>query len=397
MAKQQDDIVEENDAPIAKPGTYRQGGKLAMSRAQLRASLLAAAILFIAGIITLKDFLPALGWTAIFAIALWPIYVRLSTRWPQHRRGAVPALLVCGILLAFVVPLLIVVVPLVADTHAVMQWVSQTQQNGIPAPAFLSSLPFGTKLVPLWQNELGQPGGLAGLAHHAVQASGAGLGRKIAGEAVHRLVLIGFMLLTLLFLLRDVGDVVDGLRIGSHRAFGPAGESVGRQLIRAVQGTVNGLVFVGLGEGVLMGIAYAVAGVPHPTLFGLLTAILAMVPFGAALAFCAAGIALLVSGSTVAAIVIVVLGFAVTFIADHFVRPVLIEGATRLPFVWVLLGILGGVEAWGLIGLVMGPAIMAGLMLLWREWIGSQKGPINPARGVSAEAGAGIEQGSVRS
>ncbi len=72
------------------------------------------------------------------------------------------------------------------------------------------------------------------------------------------------------------------------------------------------------------------------------------------------------------------LGFAVTFIADHFVRPVLIGGATRLPFVWVLLGILGGVEAYGLVGLFMGPAIMAALILLWREWVGSQKGPINP-------------------
>jgi len=68
----------------------------------------------------------------------------------------------------------------------------------------------------------------------------------------------------------------------------------------------------------------------------------------------------------------------VVFVADHFVRPVLIGGATRLPFVWVLLGILGGIEAWGLLGLVLGPALMATLMLLWREWIGAQPGPLNP-------------------
>jgi predicted PurR-regulated permease PerM len=52
------------------------------------------------------------------------------------------------------------------------------------------------------------------------------------------------------------------------------------------------------------------------------------------------------------------------------VRPVLIGGATRLPFLWVLLGILGGVETWGLLGLFLGPALMAALMLLWREWAG---------------------------
>jgi predicted PurR-regulated permease PerM len=58
----------------------------------------------------------------------------------------------------------------------------------------------------------------------------------------------------------------------------------------------------------------------------------------------------------------------VTFVADHFVRPSLIGKTTRLPFLWVLLGILGGVETWGLLGLFLGPAIMAALMLLWREW-----------------------------
>jgi predicted PurR-regulated permease PerM len=70
-----------------------------------------------------------------------------------------------------------------------------------------------------------------------------------------------------------------------------------------------------------------------------------------------------------------VLGFVVTFVADHFVRPTLIGNATRLPFLWVLLGILGGVETWGLLGLFLGPATMAALMLLWREWTGRRDGP----------------------
>jgi len=87
---------------------------------------------------------------------------------------------------------------------------------------------------------------------------------------------------------------------------------------------------------------------------------------------------LVISGKAIGGLVIVVAGAIVSFIADHFIRPALIGGATRLPFIWVLLGILGGVTAWGLLGLFIGPAIMAALMLLWREWIGSQKGPINP-------------------
>lgn len=146
-------------------------------------------------------------------------------------------------------------------------------------------------------------------------------------------------------------------------------------MISSVHGTVDGLVLVGIGEGFILGVAYVIAGVPHPTLFGLFTAVAAMVPFGAAVAFGIAALVLLVQGSVVSAIVIGVLGMVVTFIADHFVRPVLIGGATRLPFLWVLLGILGGVETWGLLGLFLGPAIMAALMLLWREWAGEGEGP----------------------
>ena len=103
-----------------------------------------------------------------------------------------------------------------------------------------------------------------------------------------------------------------------------------------------------------------------------------MVPFGAAVAFAIAAIVLLAVSKVVGAVVVVVLGSIVTFVSDHFFRPVLIGGATRLPFLWVLLGILGGVTAWGLIGLFLGPAILAALILLWREWVGSQRGPINP-------------------
>jgi predicted PurR-regulated permease PerM len=63
-----------------------------------------------------------------------------------------------------------------------------------------------------------------------------------------------------------------------------------------------------------------------------------------------------------------VLGLVVTFVADHFVRPVIIGGATRLPFLWVLLGILGGVETFGIIGLFVGPVVMSVLIQLWRDW-----------------------------
>lgn len=314
----------------------------------------------------------------MFAIALWPLFQRLSQRWPNHRRALLPALFVLGVTIIFVLPLVTIAVPLAADAHAALQWWQQVRQSGIAPPAFLLRLPHGAQLTSLWDQNLGAPEQISVLTTGAIHGGGAKFAGIIGRETIHRLVLFGFMLLGLFFFLRSAEDVIKQLQVGSRRTFGAAGEDIARQIINSVHGTVNGLVLVGLGEGLLLGIAYLAAGVPHPTLFGLLTAILAMVPFGAAVAIIAAALALAASGHIIAWAVIVGAGILVTFIADHFIRPVLIGGATRLPFIWVLLGILGGVSAWGLVGLFAGPAIMAALILVWREWIGAEKGPINP-------------------
>jgi predicted PurR-regulated permease PerM len=359
-------------------GTWLRGDDPGMGKGQRNASLVAVLLLLAAGLFTLREFLPALAWTVVFAIALWPLFNHLARRWPRHKRELLPALFVLGVVLVFVLPVAVIAVPLAADAHGAMQWVGQVQQNGLAPPAILQNLPHGAQLTALWQQKIGQPGQISVLTKGALKGGGAKVAGDLGRETLHRLVLFGFTLLGLFFFLRDSEAVIRELQVASRRAFGAAGEDVGRQIINSVHGTVNGLVLVGLGEGVLLGIGYLIAGVPHPTLFGLLTAILAMVPFGAALAVGAATLVLLANGSTVAAIIVVVLGVIVTFVADHFIRPVLIGGATRLPFLWVLLGILGGVSAWGLVGLFVGPAIMAALILIWREWVGAQKGPINP-------------------
>jgi predicted PurR-regulated permease PerM len=106
---------------------------------------------------------------------------------------------------------------------------------------------------------------------------------------------------------------------------------------------------------------------PHPVLLGLPTGVLGTVPFGAPLIFVVCALVLLVQSHTSAAIALLVFGAVVVFIADHFVRPILIGNSTRLPFLWVLLGIFGGLETFGLIGLFLGPAIMSLLVAMWRE------------------------------
>ncbi len=366
------------DEEEAKPGTWVRDTPTAMSKGQITAGLIAAGLLLLAGLHTLRGFLPALVWAVVIAIAVWPLFRRLAKRWPNHRRGLLPALVILAILLIFVIPLTLVAVPAATDAHAMAQWLQQVRANGLPPPPFLQNLPEGQKLTELWKSRVGEPDALSDLTTHAMQGGLLKFGRHFGAEALHRVVLLGFMLLALFFLLRDADAVVDQLRVASRRTFGPAGEDVARQMILSIHGTVNGLVLVGIGEGVILGCVYFFAGVPHATLFALFTAILAMIPFGTGIAVAVAALVLLAVNKLAAAVVVVVFGLVVTFVADHFIRPVLIGGATKLPFVWVLFGILGGVEAWGLVGLFVGPAVLAALILLWREWVGSKRGPINP-------------------
>jgi len=126
-------------------------------------------------------------------------------------------------------------------------------------------------------------------------------------------------------------------------------------------------VLVGLAEGAALGFAYAIAGVSHPVLFGFATALLATVPFGATTVVVIACITLIIQSRITAAVLLFVFASVVVFVADHFVRPALIGASTRLPFLWVLLGIFGGLETFGLIGLFVGPAIMAAVIAIWRE------------------------------
>ena len=89
-----------------------------------------------------------------------------------------------------------------------------------------------------------------------------------------------FTLLTLFFAYRDGPAIIDQIRTVADRLFGRSGEHLGKEAVVAVRATVNGLVLVGLAEGAVLALAYVMAGVSHPVLFGFATGLLATVPFG---------------------------------------------------------------------------------------------------------------------
>ncbi len=342
----------------------------AASPAQNTARVLMALLLTGLGVWTLREFIPALVWACILAIAFWPLFARASRRLPPGKHNLLlPALFTLVIGGAFIVPLVMAALQAARESHVIFDWVENARHTGIPAPDWLAHLPIGgAQASAWWTDNLADPDAATALLRRIDRTELVGASRQIGANVAHRALLFGFSLTTLFFLFKDGDALTIQLQRASHRAFGPSGERVGRQIIASIHGTVDGLVLVGIGEGLVLGIVYAFAGVPHPTLFGAVTAVAAMIPLAAPIVFGVAALLLVGQDATMAAVAVFATGMIVTFVADHFIRPVLIGGATKLPFLWVLFGILGGVTTWGLLGLFLGPAIMAALILLWREW-----------------------------
>lgn len=336
-------------------------------RRQRQAKLVLTVAIASFGLWLSATFLPALIWAAIIGIAIDPLYTRAECRWPGGRKAVLPATATLLIALLVLAPLALGVIEAAREAHVLIQWWANVRANGVPEPEIVKRLPMANEISAWWQANLGTPE--AAQQFHAFRTSMLLQHSQLLGKGlIHRAVVFAFTLIALFFLLRDRDLLVAQLRTAAARVFGPSGGRIGHQLILSVRGTIDGLVLVGIAEGAVMAIVYLIAGVPHPLLLGTLTAVAAMIPFGAAVLFGVASALLLGVGSIGWAIAVFVIGLIVVAIADHVFRPVLIGSATRLPFLWVLIGILGGVESMGLIGLFVGPAAMATLILLWRDY-----------------------------
>ncbi|MDB5952017.1 MAG: permease [Massilia sp.] len=328
------------------------------------------AIILLAAFVTQRFFLP-LVWAAILCIATWPLFARSLSACGGR---AIPAALLATVVsaLVFVVPLAVGVTEVAHQAPALAALVADANNNGLAPPSWIARIPMaGPAIVDWWSTTLGQPRGIshlladgsAGRLHSASEML-----RNFGAHLLHRVIDVGFAFVALFFFYKDGPALVRQMdAIGSH-CVGPARwELYATKVPTAIRATVNGLVLVGLAEGVLLGVVYYFAGVPSAVLWAAATGVLAIIPFGAPIAFlCVCGL-LLANGHTGAAAAVGAGGMIVLFVADHFVRPTIIGNATKLPFLAVLFGILGGVETLGLVGLFIGPVVMTLFVTLWHE------------------------------
>lgn len=314
-------------------------------------------------------FLP-LAWAGIIAIVTWPLYQRVERYCGQQKTLA--ALLLTGLLtLTIALPLLYIMKLIVSETHAFTQFIIIANREGITAPHWLQSVPIvGPTLTIAWQNSLGTPHAVTTAftseAHHSLKLISDFI-KKFGLQIVHRTFVFGFTLMCLFFFYRDGRTLTQQINSLGEYCLGDRWQTYATKIPIAISATVNGIVMVGILIGILMGICYAIAGLPAPALLGAITALFAMVPFAIVFLLGFIFLILAAQGKLFTALSLVIIGTLLMFISDHFIRPFLIKGSTRLHFLAVLFGILGGVETMGIIGLFIGPVIMILFVTLWHE------------------------------
>lgn len=308
-------------------------------------------------------------WAGVIALATWPWYRKFRESVPDKAAPFSPLLFSLLVALLFLAPLAYAFYMVGHEGRIIASLLISAQKTGLPPPDWLEKLPFVGHLLQQWWFEVMQsPGGVVLWLHRFNMDSLLEFSRHLGLQMLHRSIIFLLALFILFFLYRD-GEALAARALQLiHQLLGDRGISHVRRAVDTIRATVNGLVLVGLIEGFFLGIAYAVAGIPSPTLWGAATGIFAMIPLAMPAIFGAASLILFAQGNAIAASLLFVWGLLVLFVGDHVIRPAIISGAVRLSLLWILLGIIGGIDTFGLIGLFIGPAIMATLVSLWREW-----------------------------
>lgn len=339
------------------------------------------ALLLLAWLV-LRPFLVPVLWAGILAFVTWPLFLRLQRLVRSRTLAALLlTLLVTALLIA---PLAWLVLSLRVEVTSGYQDVLAKWASGdLKVPAFLLNLPLvGPDIrefvdrVAADPNILGRE--LAGLGERMFGEMSAvlgGVGKNIAK--------LGLALLSLFFLYRH-GDQV--LRQFVTVLRGILGERVDSYVAAAgatTRAVVYGIVLTALVQGAFAAVGYLVVGLEAPVFLGAVTALVALIPFGTPFVWISLSLWLLAMDRTGAAVGLFVYGAAVISWVDNLVRPMVISSATRIPFLLVMFGVLGGVAAFGLIGLFIGPVILAVLMAVWREWL--EEHTVDPAEGTSTD------------
>jgi predicted PurR-regulated permease PerM len=326
-----------------------------------------AAVIVALSVWIVHGFIEALLAAGVIAVASWPLYAAFRARLPRRVGETAGAAIFTATITVFVLaPMVFAGWALLTEARALLLALAVGDGRGLAPPDWLASAPvLGPWLAAQAQSPLVSPSALQMLTQHTDPAALLGLAQSVGEFTLRHALIVAFAILLLAFLYRDGVSLGHELRRGLRTAVGERAERYVEVATRAVRAAVNSMLIVALFDGVAIALAYAVAGAPRALLWAAITGSLAAVPFLGYGAVAAMAGQLALKGATTTALLSLLLGCAILLCGDKVVRPMLARGGMRLPFVWALMGCIGGFGVLGLVGLVIGPVVLTLARELW--------------------------------
>jgi len=316
----------------------------------------------------LSPFLAALTWAGILAYVTWPLHQRLCRRLPGRDRLCA-LLMTLGVAATLLLPMVWVLFTLAGDVATASATLKQLATHGLPPlPAGVQAWPGGDWIATQYQRVQADPAWVR-LQIDALGLTDSSRLRVVAGGIGRNVAKFGLAVFALFFLYRHGDSVLMQFRGVATRWLGESARGYIQAVGVTVRAVVFGIVLTALAQGLLAGLGYWVAGVSAPVLWGVITALVSLIPFVGPVVWIGLSIGLLAHGETQAALGLFLWGALVVSWIDNLIRPLVISGPTRIPFLLVFLGVLGGLNAFGLIGLFLGPILLAISVAIWREWL----------------------------
>ncbi|MRW83538.1 AI-2E family transporter [Pseudoduganella sp. FT26W] len=334
---------------------------------------LAAVILLVIGCLAvLRPFLAAILFAAAISISSWPLYLRLLARLKQRRTIAALVMSI-GLTLLIIVPLTLVTWNIADNASSYYDQIKANLDSGtLDPPLWLKDVPLVGEMVDSYLRKLlHSREELLNVAKNLLEPGRRLLlgGGMVLGSGVAQVSLAVFVSF---FLYRDGQAIVQALATGMDKLIGEQSITVADTVSRTVRGVMYGILGTALAQAVVAAIGFLIAGVPAVALMSVATFLFSLIPVGPPLIWGGATIWLFNQGDTGWAIFMFIWGMFVISGVDNVVKPVLISRGSSLPFILVLLGVMGGVLAFGFVGLFIGPTLLAVGLGLLRNWTGHQ-------------------------
>ena len=339
-----------------------------MEPKRLALALLAAA-LALACAIVLRPFFAPLAWSLVLCYVTWPVYRIVRRPFGRFRTLAAFAMVLL-VTAALVVPSLWLIKAVTDESRIVFKALSTAAANGRPLPQSLRSIPWlGDELqrqVAHWRAEPALIGReISDWMRRSTLRITSVLGR--VGRGASELLVT---LMTAFFLYRDAGALGRGVRRTLDRIAGARLDPYLAVAATTTRAVAYGVVVTAFAQGLVAGLGYWMIGVEGAALLGALTGVLSVVPvLGTSLVWGSVALYLIAAGHAWRGIALLAWGMLAVHPTDNVIRPLLISNIAKIPFLPTFFGVIGGIAAFGLIGAIVGPVVLAIALAAWRNWI----------------------------